>query len=125
MYGVCAHALRPLVENIGFVAGFDQVMSGEIQLCNALEDEVYFTFVFLMGRDNAVWDGASFIEVYSVTQANGDELYFGNSEVVAIYAEELFSVARMAFMQKYGLKGAVLGEGLRGLIIEEKEIQWS
>ena len=124
MYGFSAHALRPLVENIGFVAAFDQVMSGEVQCAKGrtLEDSIGFSFILIMGRDNAVWDGVSFIDMYPMFQGmDQGDFYFGNEEVVAIYAEELFSVARMAFMQKFGLKGAVLGEGLRGLI--GKEIQ--
>ncbi len=135
MYGLSAHALRPLAENIGFVAAFDQVISGEVQCDNGrtLEDSIDFNFILIMGHDNAVWDGVTFIALYPLLQNQG-EFWFGDSEVLEIYAEELFSVARMAFMQKFGLKGAVLGEGIRGLIdvrgddgevIEEREISWA
>ena len=75
-----------------------------------------------MSEDNAVWDGASFINLHLVL-GEYDEFVSDELDNVLLYDEELFSVVRMAFMQKYGLKGAVLGEGLRGLI--GKEIQFA
>jgi len=120
--GVCD--LRPLVENIGVVNDFDRVMSGEVRCTEGrvLEDAIDFSFEFTMGKDNSVWDGASIIGLHLMEQDNdGGDFFFGGLESVHLYDEELFSVARMAFMQRFGLKGAILGEGLRGLI--GKEIQ--
>lgn len=114
--------VRPLGENIGFVHAFDQVMSGEVQSASGCTPNhaVYFDFILRMGEDDAVWDGASFIGFHPLL-GEYDDFILGELDGVLLYDEELFSVVRMAFMQKYGLKGAVLGEGLRGLI--GKEIQ--
>jgi len=116
--------VRPLGENIGFVHAFDQVMSGEAQSVSgcAPNGAVYFDFMLRICEDNAVWDGASFINLHLCFDEY-DNFISDELDNVLLYDEELFSVVRMAFMQKYGLKGAVLGEGLRGLI--GKEIQES
>ncbi len=127
--------VRPLGENIGFVHAVDQVMSGEVRGVSgrAPKDVLYFNFMLRMGADNAVWDGVSFISLHPEL-GEYDDFTSNELDGVILYDEELFSVARMAFMQKYGLKGAFLGEGLRGLIdvheddgklISKKEIQWA